>query len=152
VNDIAWCPDNYHLASCSTDSRINIWDINQQNTPIHTIEQHASGMTWDPFGKFFAIQSAETLKTVVYRVQDFKNIIKEKELTDFYGECGRGAFRRISWSPDGALVATCAAKANKTYLAPLISRSNWNFTAFLGGHHRQVSAARFNRVLYKHEI
>jgi len=29
ISDLAWSPDNMHFASCSTDSTINIWHINE---------------------------------------------------------------------------------------------------------------------------
>ena len=29
VYDLAWSPDNVHLASCGTDSQIIIWNINE---------------------------------------------------------------------------------------------------------------------------
>jgi len=29
ISDLAWSPDNMHFASCSTDSTISIWHINE---------------------------------------------------------------------------------------------------------------------------
>ena len=29
ISDVAWSPDNLHFASCSTDSTICIWDVNE---------------------------------------------------------------------------------------------------------------------------
>ena len=29
ISDVAWSPDSLHFASCSTDSTICIWDVNE---------------------------------------------------------------------------------------------------------------------------
>lgn len=29
ISDLAWSPDNLHFASCSTDSTISIWHVNE---------------------------------------------------------------------------------------------------------------------------
>jgi WD40 repeat protein len=29
ISDVAWSPDNMHFASCSTDSTISIWHVNE---------------------------------------------------------------------------------------------------------------------------
>ena len=29
ISDVSWSPDNLHFASCSTDSTICIWDVNE---------------------------------------------------------------------------------------------------------------------------
>ena len=53
ISDVAWSPDNLHFASCSTDSTICIWDVNE-HAPIKVLDAKANGLTFDPFGKFIA--------------------------------------------------------------------------------------------------
>ena len=64
ISDLAWSPDNLHFASCSTDSTISIWHVNEHckfsnfmiffSVPLRTLECKANGLTFDPFGKFLA--------------------------------------------------------------------------------------------------
>jgi WD40 repeat protein len=53
ISDVAWSPDNMHFASCSTDSTISIWNVNE-HFALKTLECKANGLTFDPFGKFLA--------------------------------------------------------------------------------------------------
>jgi len=65
ISDLAWSPDNLHFASCSTDSTISIWHVNEHckfkfsfinlmKVPLRILECKANGLTFDPFGKFLA--------------------------------------------------------------------------------------------------
>lgn len=60
-------------------------------------------------------------------------------------------FRRLSWSSDGAFIATTGGKAGSHNLAPLIDRTNWNMLAALGGHFKPISVSRINPTLFKEE-
>ena len=67
ISDVAWSPDNLHFASCSTDSTICIWDVNE-HAPIKILDAKANGLTFDPFGKFIASQSSEDRKLTIWRI------------------------------------------------------------------------------------
>ena len=96
---MAWSPDNLHFASCSTDSTICIWDVNEHGkwltdylssyifsliAPVKILDAKANGLTFDPFGKFIASQSSEDKKLTIWRIQNFKNITKESERDVYY--------------------------------------------------------------------
>jgi WD40 repeat protein len=83
ISDVAWSPDSLHFASCSTDSTICIWDVNE-HAPVQILDAKANGLTFDPFGKFFASQSSEDKKLTIWRIQNFKNITRECEREVYY--------------------------------------------------------------------
>ena len=58
-------------------------------------------------------------------------------------------FRRLSWSSDGAFIATTGGKDGTNNIAPLIERTSWNLQAALAGHHKPISVSRINPTLYK---
>ena len=60
-------------------------------------------------------------------------------------------FRRLSWSSDGAFIATTGGKLGQANIAPLIDRSNWNLLAALSGHFKPISVSRINPTLYKQQ-
>lgn len=95
ISDVAWSPDSLHFASCSTDSTICIWDVNEHGkssvhylycilAPVQILDAKANGLTFDPFGKFFASQSSEDKKLTIWRIQNFKNITRECEREVYY--------------------------------------------------------------------
>mmetsp|Transcript_12777 Transcript_12777/g.17200 ORF Transcript_12777/g.17200 Transcript_12777/m.17200 type:complete len:153 (+) Transcript_12777:1039-1497(+) len=58
-------------------------------------------------------------------------------------------FRRLSWSSDGAFIATTGGKDGANNIAPLIERTSWNLSAALAGHMKPISVSRINPTLYK---
>ena len=58
-------------------------------------------------------------------------------------------FRRLSWSSDGAFIATTGGKDGANNIAPMIERTSWNLTAALSGHMKPISVSRINPTLYK---
>ena len=58
-------------------------------------------------------------------------------------------FRRLSWSSDGAFIATTGGKDGANNIAPMIERTSWNLTAALSGHLKPISVSRINPTLYK---
>lgn len=53
ITDLTWAPDSLHFATCGTDSKICIMNINE-GSPLKIIDCKANGLTFDPFGKFLA--------------------------------------------------------------------------------------------------
>ena len=60
-------------------------------------------------------------------------------------------FRRLSWSSDGAFIATTGGKDGANNIAPMIERTSWNLSAALSGHMKPISVSRINPTLYKAE-
>lgn len=58
-------------------------------------------------------------------------------------------FRRLSWSSDGAFIATTGGKDGANNIAPLIERTSWNLSAALSGHMKPISVSRINPTLYR---
>ena len=58
-------------------------------------------------------------------------------------------FRRLSWSSDGAFIATTGGKDGTNNIAPMIERTSWNLSAALSGHMKPISVSRINPTLYK---
>ena len=115
------------------------------------LDAKANGLTFDPFGKFIASQSSEDKKLTIWRIQNFKNITKESERDIYYKSQSQSMslFRRLSWSSDGAFIATTGGKFGTDNIAPLIDRSNWNLLAALSGHMKPISVSRINPTLFK---
>ena len=115
------------------------------------MEAKANGLTFDPFGKFIASQSSEDKKLTIWRIQNFKNITKEGERDVYYRhqQQSMSLFRRLSWSSDGAFIATTGGKDGVNNIAPLIERTTWNLSAALSGHMKPISVSRINPTLYK---
>lgn len=107
-------------------------------------------MAFDPFGKFMASQSSEDKNLIIWRVQNFKNIIKEHVHESYYKQSTTmSLFRRLSWSSDGTFISTTAGKIGNQYLAPLIQRSTWDLLATLSGHSKSITVTRINPKLFK---
>ena len=119
--------------------------------PLKILEAKANGLTFDPFGKFIASQSSEDKKLTIWRIQNFRNITKESERDIYYKQQSQSMslFRRLSWSSDGAFIATTGGKFGNENIAPLIDRSNWNLLAALSGHFKPISVSRVNPTLFK---
>lgn len=121
------------------------------SAPIKVLEAKANGLTFDPFGKFIASQSSEDKKLTIWRIQNFKNITKEGERDIYYRQQQQSMslFRRLSWSSDGAFIATTGGKDGANNIAPMIERTSWNLSAALSGHLKPISVSRINPTLYK---
>lgn len=119
--------------------------------PIKILDAKANGLTFDPFGKFIASQSSEDKKLTIWRIQNFKNITKESERDVYYQQQQQSMslFRRLSWSSDGAFIATTGGKDGVNNIAPMIERTSWNLSAALSGHLKPISVSRINPTLYK---
>ena len=51
---------------------------------MQILDAKANGLTFDPFGKFFASQSSEDKKLTIWRIQNFKTITRECEREVYY--------------------------------------------------------------------
>jgi protein HIRA/HIR1 len=140
VADLQWSPNNRYLASCGLDSRVLIWDAKTYDR-IAVIDRHTAfvkGITWDPAGKYLATQSDD--KSVrVFRVADWE---QETHITSNYVDASSSTFfQRLSWSPDGGLIATVNGESGGLCVAPIITRDSWASDISLVGHQAPIEVA-----------
>ena len=152
ILDLAWSANNQHLASCSVDNMIIVWDANNFPQLITKITGHTGlvkGVSWDPVGKYLASQSDDkTLR--VWRTSDWREetVIKEP----FKGCGGTTHVLRLGWSPDGQTLVSAHAMNNQGSVAQLIERDGWRTQRDLVGHRKAVTCVRFNsNMLYQNK-
>ncbi|CAO3615348.1 unnamed protein product [Cunninghamella blakesleeana] len=147
VQDLAWSHNNQYLASCGVDGFIIIWDTRTFDQ-VHKIDQHTGfvkGITWDPVGKYLASQSDDK-KTKIWRTSDWQ---EETNIEDpFYNAPGTTFFSRLSWSPEGANIATANAANGMNCVSAIISRDKWDSDFSLVGHELPVEVTAFNPKLF----
>lgn len=152
ILDLAWCPHDQYLASCSVDNMIIIWDANNFPQVITKITKHTGlvkGVSWDPTSKYLASQSDDkTLR--VWRTSDWR---EEKIIKEPFKECGGTTHvLRLDWSPDGQILVSAHAMNNSGSVAQLIERDGWKTQRDLVGHRKAVTCVRFNpNILYENK-
>ena len=155
VADLSWSPDGQYLASCGFDSKVCVWDATTfgnhylTSDRVTTIEQHSGfvkGITWDPAGKYLATQSDDS-SVKIFRVSDWR--VEKDIIAPFDGVTTTTFFRRLSWSPDGAAVATVNGESGGCSVAPILYREDWQSAVCLVGHEAPVEVASFNPHLFK---
>eukprot|EP01102_Stenamoeba_stenopodia_P009772 TRINITY_DN2897_c0_g1_i2.p1 TRINITY_DN2897_c0_g1~~TRINITY_DN2897_c0_g1_i2.p1 ORF type:complete len:740 (-),score=152.32 TRINITY_DN2897_c0_g1_i2:777-2996(-) len=148
VLDVQWSPDDSLLATAGVDNFICVWNVST-GTKLTKLEGHkgmVKGLTWDPVGRYLASQSDD--KTVIiWRTSDWQ---KETVIVEFYKKnTEKDFYRRLSWSPDGSLIATTNAFANDTPVAAIIERDKWTKNVDFVGHTKPIAAARFSDVIFE---
>lgn len=150
ILDLSWSHNDHHLASCSVDNMIMIWDANNFPQVVTKITGHTGlvkGVSWDPTGKFLASQSDDkTLR--VWHTSDWSEEVAVKEP---FKECGGTTHvLRLNWSPDGQTLVSAHAMNNAGSVAQLIERNGWKTQRDLVGHRKAVTCVRFNpNILYQ---
>jgi protein HIRA/HIR1 len=153
ILDLAWSLHDHHLASCSVDNMIIVWDANNFPQMITKITGHTGlvkGVSWDPAGKYLASQSDD--KTVrIWRTADWK---EETVIKEPFNECGGTTHvLRLNWSPDGQTLVSAHAMNNSGSVAQLIERDGWKTQKDLVGHRKAVTCVRFNpNLLYQSKL
>lgn len=144
ILDLAWSANDDHLASCSVDNMIIVWDANNFPQMITKITGHTGlvkGVACDPAGKYLASQSDD--KTVrIWRTSDWgeETVIKKP-----FKECGGTTHvLRLNWSPDGQTLVSAHAMNNCGSVAQIIERDGWKTQRDLVGHRKAVTCVRFN--------
>ncbi|OAJ38567.1 hypothetical protein BDEG_22475 [Batrachochytrium dendrobatidis JEL423] len=140
VADLAWSHDQAFLASCGFDRRVVIWD-GVTFEQVKRIDCHAGfvkGITWDPAGKYVATQSDDR-SIKVFRTSDWE---VETTITEPL-ESGASTtfFTRLSWGPDGTVIAATNGESGSVCVAPLIQRQDWKSEDFFVGHKAAVEVA-----------
>ncbi|CED85461.1 Histone transcription regulator HIRA, WD repeat superfamily [Phaffia rhodozyma] len=143
VVDLAWSRDDAMLATVGLDSMVYVWNTATFQI-IKKIAQHedfVKGVCWDPVGEYLATQSDD--KSVkIWKTSDWtlQQTIKEP----FVNSPGSTFFRRLSWSPDGAFIASSNAMNRAVFTAAVIQRHGWKQDICFVGHENTVEVTAFN--------
>ncbi|KAL5112586.1 Protein HIRA [Taenia crassiceps] len=155
IIDIAWAQDGTRLASASVDNTVVIWGnslTNEKNQPfqfVAVLRGHrgpVKGVAWDPVGRYLATQ-ADDIGVRVWRTADWQP--ENKVSTPFTNAADQAEVTRLSWSPDGSVIAAPHAVNNNFPTAQLITRNRWQTGLDLVGHEKHVTCARYNPNLLK---
>lgn len=108
VNSIAISPDGKLFASAGNDQSIVLWDA-AKHTPIATLQGSAGVMNiaFSPDGKFLASGASDGTVSLW-------DVARRVKLTDFSGH--KGFVSRVSFSPNGKLLASASASWDKTLI------------------------------------
>ena len=96
VNGVTWSPDGNKIASCGADNTIRIWDVHSGRVQA-VLEGNSSvyAVAWEPDGVRLASTSDRAI-----RIWD---TVQGKYVHTIEGDFGFNL--RLSWSPDGKLLA-----------------------------------------------
>ncbi|KAL7412023.1 WD40-repeat-containing domain protein [Mrakia frigida] len=147
VVDLAWSRDDTKIATVGLDSMVFVWDASTFNmiTKIGLHEGFVKGVCWDPVGEYLATQSDD--KSVkIWRTTDWT---LAKTVTEpFNNSPGSTFFRRLSWSPDGAFIASSNAMNHAVFTAAIIQRHEWKQDISFVGHENTVEVTAFNPRIF----
>ncbi|EPZ32266.1 hypothetical protein O9G_003410 [Rozella allomycis CSF55] len=148
VVDLAWSFDEKYLASCGLDNQIIVWST-RDFSMVQKLEGHSGfvkGLAWDPANTFLASQSDDKSVTL-WRIGEWR---AEKKISEpFKDSIGACYFLRLSWSPDGAFIASTDAYNNGVSVSAILSRDeSWKPSNSLVGHEGSVEVVKFSPIIY----
>ncbi|KAI3403306.2 CAC2 [Candida oxycetoniae] len=139
IMDLAWDPRGKYIASGSMDNQMRIYRIEQlEQKKVHAIlvkefndhSHYIQGVSWDPLGKYLASQSADRSMNVyeISKLEKNNSNDNEHELSFqlmhkfqkfqnssiYHSETLPSFFRRLCFSPDGAMLVTPAGLEENT--------------------------------------
>ncbi|EGW32239.1 uncharacterized protein SPAPADRAFT_139052 [Spathaspora passalidarum NRRL Y-27907] len=147
--------------SISADDKILAWsttsgEVNLYSFPSHKYQRLTSSssiqrsVSFDPTNNYLVTIGDDTLIHVYQYTQSpykFRHISKISRLLNKNRRNVK--YKRISWSPEGELVAVPTACKNQTMVISLISHTNnWNTSISLVGHDSTCQVVKFNPKLY----
>lgn len=112
VMDIAFSPDSRHLVSAGMQGCVIVHDL-ESTVPIVSLDAHQKfcyGVAWDPwnfniatFGGTPSLMQHSVIPRKEHRRLQLVN--QRKAVAPFFGETCSTSMRRLSWSPDGSMLA-----------------------------------------------
>ncbi|KAG7663729.1 CAC2 [[Candida] subhashii] len=127
IMDLCWSPSGEYIVTGSMDNILRVYQLENLNGNgkvvgklMHSLKNHnhyIQGVSWDPLNQYIASQSADR-SVNIYRISqepgqllDIKLFHKFNKFNSqgmYYSETLQSFFRRLSFSPDGSLLATPA--------------------------------------------
>lgn len=143
VTDLAWSKHDEYLATVGLDSLVIIWS-GQSFDRLRTIRGHegfVKGVAFDPVDQYLATASDDrTVK--IWRMTDWG---LETTVTDpFRTSPSSTFFRRLAWSPDGALLLTANAMNGPVFVSSIVERDDWNTSMSLVGHENAITVVAYS--------
>lgn len=113
VMDLAFSPDSRHLISAGMHGAVLVHDL-ENISPVVSLEAHTKfcyGVAWDPWSLYaatFGSGPALLIHSIIPRTETRRCQLvgQRKSQASYHGEGYSSTMRRLSWSPDGSLLAT----------------------------------------------
>lgn len=164
INDICWSPDDSFIVTGSMDNVMRIYKFTYGSkitaTLVASSTEHShylQGVHWDPLNQYIVSQSAD--RTVnIYTFCD--NVLKlQQKLSKhnnqhlYYSETLQSFFRRLCFSPDGAIILTPAGMDDQENpIVYVFTRNNLATPSFkITGLNKPAIAIAFNPIRYVSE-
>lgn len=164
VLDLVWTADGSRLVSASVDNTVMVWDVHHPSRTPVALRNHnnfVQGVSIDPFGRLIASMgndralrvftaSSNTwvqVASVASLSPDARLFVDDSKFKNF--------FRRLTWSPDGSVLACPSGlhlpkQAKRLFSVHIFARNRWTSPAVqCGGLPSPPCAVRFNPVLYQ---
>ncbi|CBH15770.1 chromatin assembly factor 1 subunit B, putative [Trypanosoma brucei gambiense DAL972] len=121
VHDVCFSPDSRYLLSAGGDGTVVLHDLEGSTMPVVQLQEAHSkfcrGVAWDPWMHYVASCGSGP---ALYIMQGPKHGAKRASLVsqrkaqgDFIGESCSASYRRLAWSPDGAILAVPYGKVSQ---------------------------------------
>ncbi|RLV90481.1 Protein HIR2 [Spathaspora sp. JA1] len=155
IVDISISPQGDFLAWSTITGEVNFYNFTNnkfhQLTPACPVIQ--TSIAFDPTNNYLITIGDDTIIHMYQYTSTpykFRHISKISRLLNKNRRNVK--YKRISWSPEGELVAIPTASKNQTLVISLISHSNnWNTSISLVGHDSTCQVVGFNPKLYQQE-
>lgn len=169
VYDLCWSPCSLYLISGSVDNAAILWNVGKGKN-LGLLNDHkgfVQGVAWDPQGQYVSTLCSDrnmrifnvNTRKVLHRVQkatipviDSNNELTEKTTKLFYDDTLKSFCRRLSYSPDGEIIAAPSGiledeSGKNTNVTYLFSRHNPSVPALYLPSDKYTIAVRFCPLL-----
>ncbi|GBG66406.1 hypothetical protein CBR_g60059 [Chara braunii] len=149
VVDLAWCPDDSLLVSCSLDNTLRVWSMPNGGIVAHLAEHRSlvKGVAWDPIGSFVASQSDDK-SVIIWNTSDWS--LHQKVEGPYQKTVGCTFFRRLAFSPCGHFLTTTHAYEPPSHTAAVLERGDeWSKVFDFVGHGAPVVVVRYNHCMFR---
>ncbi|KAJ3435818.1 protein hira [Anaeramoeba flamelloides] len=153
VQGLSWSPDSEHLASCSVDNSVLVWDVHKTDGERVLLASHhhknvVKGITWSPCAKLIATQDPNCV--IIQSIEDGKIINKIKKPLRHSRDLS--IFSRISFSPDSRFLVIPKCMRRRRFVAVIStlwgSKKKIQFD-YVNGHTAPINVISFSPNFYK---